>query len=168
MEYYKIHDSTIGYSYDTTNWKKDVEVGDSINKEAHLKSFVNIVTETLTMQDVVFITEKTYKPIYTCQPFIIVGNALSLKKLKEYGFKTFDKWWDESYDDEVNFEKRMNKVTKLLEEIASWDLDKCSEVRKEMREILIHNYNQMLNKDEIIKFYSSIKTDTKNVKKSLL
>jgi len=168
MEYYKTYDSTIGYSYDTTNWKKEVEVGDSINKEAHLKSFVNIVTETLTMKDVVFITEKTFKPIYTCQPFIITGNAFSLKKLKEYGFKTFDKWWDESYDDEINFEKRMNKITKLLEEIASWDLDKCSKIRNEMREILIHNYNQMLSKDEIIKFYSSIKTDTKNVKKSLL
>jgi hypothetical protein len=168
IEYYKTYDSTIGYSYDTTNWKKEVEVGDSINKEAHLKCFVNIVTETLTMEDVVFITEKTYKPIYTCQPFIITGNAFSLKKLKEYGFKTFDKWWDESYDDEINFEKRMNKITKLLEEIASWDLDKCSKIRNEMREILIHNYNQMLSKDEIIKFYSSIKTDTKNVKKSLL
>jgi hypothetical protein len=168
MEYYKTHDSTVGYSYDTTNWKKDVEVGDSINKEAHLKSFVNIVTETLTMQDVVFITEKTYKPIYTCQPFIIAGNALSLKKLKEYGFKTFDKWWDESYDNEINFEKRMSKITKLLEEIASWDLDKCSKIRSEMREILIHNYNQMLSKDEIIKFYSAVRTDTKNVRKSIV
>jgi len=168
MKYYETYDSTVGYSYDTTNWKKDVEVGDSINKEAHLKSFVNIVTETLITQDVVFITEKTFKPIYTCQPFIIVGNAYSLKKLKEYGFKTFNKWWDESYDEEVNFEKRIDQTIKLLEEIASWDLDKCSRIRKEMRETLIHNYNRMLSKDEIIKFYSSIKTDTKNVKTSLL
>ena len=168
IEYYKNYDSTIGYSYDTTNWIKDVQTGDSININAHLNTFVNVITETLTQPDIVFITEKTYKSIYTCQPFIIVGNTYSLKKLKQLGFKTFDKWWDESYDNEIDFEKRMQKITKVLEEIASWDLNKCMEVRKEMREILIHNYNQMLDKNEIVKFYSVIKTDTKNIKKSII
>ena len=114
---------------------------------SHLSAFVNVITETLTMKDVVFITEKTYKSIYVCQPFIIVGNTYSLKKLKELGFKTFSNWWDESYDDEIDFEKRMEKITKVLEDIASWDFDKCSDIRKEMRDVLIHNYNQMLTKD---------------------
>ena len=149
IEYYKTYDSTTEYSYDTNNWLKDVQTGDSINIDAHLKTFVNIVTETLTQKDVVFITEKTYKPIYTCQPFIIVGNTYSLKKLKELGFKTFDKWWDESYDDEIDFEIKMNKIKKILEEIASWDLEKCMLIRNEMKEILIHNYNQMLDKTEL-------------------
>jgi hypothetical protein len=168
IEYYKTYDSTTEYSYDTNNWLKDVQTGDSINIDAHLKTFVNIVTETLTQKDVVFITEKTYKPIYTCQPFIIVGNTYSLKKLKELGFKTFDKWWDESYDDEIDFEIKMNKIKKILEEIASWDLEKCMLIRNEMKEILIHNYNQMLDKTELIKFYSHIKTGTKNVRKSIV
>jgi hypothetical protein len=168
IEYYKKYDSTTEYSYDTKNWIKDVQTGDSINIDAHLKTFVNVVTETLTQKDVVFITEKTYKPIYTCQPFIIVGNPHSLKKLKEYGFKTFDKWWDESYDSEIDFETKMNKITKVLEEIASWDLEKCTLIRNEMKEILIHNYNQMLDKSELVKFYSYIKTDSKNVKKSII
>ena len=168
IEYYKTYDSTTEYSYDTNNWLKDVQTGDSINIDAHLKTFVNIVTETLTQKDVVFITEKTYKPIYTCQPFIIVGNTYSLKKLKELGFKTFDKWWDESYDDEIDFEIKMNKIKKVLEEIASWDLEKCMLIRNQMKEILIHNYNQMLDKTELIKFYSHIKTGTKNVKKSIV
>ena len=168
IEYYKTYDSTTEYSYDTSNWLKDVQTGDSINIDAHLKTFVNIVTETLTQKDVVFITEKTYKPIYTCQPFIIVGNTYSLKKLKELGFKTFDKWWDESYDDEIDFEIKMNKIKKVLEEIASWDLEKCMLIRNEMKEILIHNYNQMLDKTELIKFYSHIKTATRNVRKSIV
>ena len=168
IEYYKTYDSNIGYSYDTNNWFKDVQTGDSINIDAHLKTFVNIVTETLTEKDVVFITEKTYKPIYVCQPFIIVGNTYTLKKMKELGFKTFDKWWDESYDNELDLEKRINKITKVLEEIASWDLEKCTTMRNEMKEILIHNYNQMLDKSELIKFYSHIKTGTKNVKKSII
>lgn len=168
IEYYKTYNSNVGYSYDTTNWVKDVQNGDTININAHLNTFLNIVTETIYHNDVVFLTEKTYKAIYTCQPFIIVGNALTLKKLKELGFKTFDKWWDESYDDEMDFEKRMYKITKLLEEIASWDFEKCTLIRKEMREILIHNYNQMLDISELKKFYSIIQTGTKNVKKSII
>jgi len=168
IEYYKTYNSNIGYSYDTTNWEKDVSAGDTININAHLNTFVNIVTETLYHNDVIFLTEKTYKAIYSCQPFIIVGNSLTLKKLKELGFKTFDKWWDESYDDEMDFEKRMYKITKLLEEIASWDFEKCTLIRKEMREILIHNYNQMLDTTEMQTFYSKIQTDTKKIEKSKL
>jgi hypothetical protein len=168
INYFKNYNSNIGYSYDTTNWKRDVQVGDTINIEAQLKTFVNIVTETLTMQDVVFITEKTYKPIYTCQPFIIVGNAYTLKKMKELGYKTFDKWWDESYDEEIELEKRINAITKILEEIASWDLEKCAAIRKEMKEILIHNYNQMLNNDEQYKIYSALQTGVKEVTKSII
>lgn len=168
IEYYKTYDSNVGYAYDTTNWLEDVSTGDTININAHLKTFVNIVTETLTDNDVVFITEKTYKAIYTCQPFIIVGNAFSLKKLKELGFKTFDKWWDESYDNELDFEKRMYKITKVLEEIATWDLKKCTLIRKEMKEILIHNYIQMLDTTGIEKFYSEIQTDIKKIEKSKL
>jgi hypothetical protein len=168
MEYYTTYDSTIGHSYDTTNWFADVQTGDSINISAHLKTFVNVITETLTSPGIVFITEKTYKSIYTCQPFIIVGNTYTIKKLKELGFKTFDKWWDESYDNELDFKIRIQKIIKVLEEIASWDLDKCTKIRNEMREVLIHNYNKMLDKTEIMKFYSHIKTDTKNVRKSMV
>ena len=87
------------YYYDIPNWEtRKLSAGASLNIEAHLDCFLNIVTETLFNADSIFLSEKTYKPIYMCQPFIIFGNPNSLKKLKELGYKTFDKWWDESYD----------------------------------------------------------------------
>jgi hypothetical protein len=168
IEYYKGYNSKIGYSYDTTNWERDVQVGNTINIEAHLKTFVNIVTETLIEKDVVFITEKTYKPIYACQPFIIVGNAFSLTKMKELGYKTFDKWWDESYDNEVELDIRISKIIKTLEEISSWDFEKCYKIREEMKEVLIYNYNHMLNNDEQYKIYSLLQTGLKDIKKSFI
>jgi hypothetical protein len=88
--------------------------------------------------------------------------------MKELGYKTFDKWWDESYDEEIELEKRINAITKILEEIASWDLEKCAAIRKEMKEILIHNYNQMLNNDEQYKIYSALQTGVKEVTKSII
>ena len=47
----------------------------------------------------------------------MVGNPQSLKVLKKQGFKTFDKWWDESYDDEFDFHKRMDKIVEVMEEM---------------------------------------------------
>jgi hypothetical protein len=168
INFFKNFNSTIGYPYDTKNWKKDVQVGNTININAHLDTFINIVTETLTDDNIIFITEKTYKPIYVCQPFIIVGNAHSLKKLKELGYKTFDKWWDESYDEEMDFICRLKSIIKLLEEISTWDFKKCDSIRKEMKEVLIHNYNRMLSNNEQYKIYSSLQTDSKNIVKKII
>jgi hypothetical protein len=46
----------------------------------------------------VFITEKTFKPIAFQHPFMIFGNAGTLKHLKKLGFETYENLFDESYD----------------------------------------------------------------------
>ena len=43
-----------------------------------------------------------------------------MEMLKAKGFKTFDKWWDESYDEEIDLELRIQKIVKILEEIAKF------------------------------------------------
>ena len=127
------------YYFDIVNWEKQtLSSGAHLNIKAHLDSFVNIVTETLFDDQSIFLTEKTYKPIYMCQPFIIFGNPHSLKKLKELGYKTFDKWWDESYDDEMDVNLRFQKIVIILEKITEWDMDKCFEIKKEM--VLLQNW----------------------------
>jgi hypothetical protein len=150
------------YYYDIPNWEnRKLSAGASLNTNAHLDCFVNIVTETLFDVDSIFISEKTYKPIYMCQPFIIFGNPHSLKKLKELGYKTFDKWWDESYDNEININKRFDKIVNILEEIAAWDMDKCFSIKQEMQNILIHNYKNMFKIDYISNLFNILKTDIK-------
>ena len=115
-----------------------------INKKAHSTSFVNVVTESYTVEPTVFFSEKTYKPIQTLQPFILFGNPHSLKKLKEVGYETFDRWWDESYDDEVDISRRFEKICNVMEEICTWDLNKCFEITNEMEEVLLHNFNHLV------------------------
>jgi hypothetical protein len=156
------------YYYDVPNWENQkIGGGARLNIQSHLDCFVNIVTETLFDVDSIFISEKTYKPIYLCQPFIIFGNPYSLKKLKELGYKTFDKWWDESYDVELNINNRFKKIICILEEISEWDMDKCFDVKQEMQEILIHNYKNMFKTDEIQNLFEVLKCDIKS-KKTLI
>lgn len=156
------------YYYDIPNWhNRKISAGASLNIEAHLECFVNIITETLFNNTSIFLSEKTYKPIYMCQPFIIFGNPHSLKKLKKYGFKTFDKWWDESYDEIEDINERHKKIINILEIISEWDIDKCFEIKKEMKDILIHNYKKLFENEEIYNIFSLLKCENKP-KKSII
>ena len=60
--------------------------------------------------------------------------------LKSYGFKTFDKWWDESYDTVNNPEEKTEKLNNLFLELSNWSHDKWCSTLKEMSPILTQNY----------------------------
>jgi hypothetical protein len=112
--------------------------------------FVDIVTETVFSGDSFFISEKTWRPIITKRPFIIMSNRNFLANFKRLGFKTFDQWWDESYD-LYSGQDRIKQVERILEVIATWTLEELSVKLLEMHEVLEHNYNvfRSLNYDVI-------------------
>jgi hypothetical protein len=153
LNFLRNFDSTIGIKYDTEELYS-FNLTRSINREAQRKTFVNIVNETLYEDNTIYITEKTVKPISCAQPFIILGNKGSLKKLKEMGYMTFDRWWDESYDDGENIDCRIEKVVQVIREISTWDSDKCFEVTQEMEETLIHNFNLLMSNNEINELFN--------------
>ena len=76
------------------------------------------------------------------------------------GFRTFDKWWDESYDEETQFSKRLEKIVTILEEISSWSLDECFRITQEMEEVLVHNFNHMLSDDDIFNLFKLLASNT--------
>jgi hypothetical protein len=129
--------------------------------------FLFLVTESLINNNTLFISEKTFKPIYALRPFIILGNPNILNKIKEMGFKTFDKWWDESYDTESNLTKRINKILNILEFICNKDNNELICMLKEMEEILIHNHNLFMEIKEP-KFVEYLKLNGFNKKFKLL
>jgi hypothetical protein len=151
LKFYSTYDSSKHYVYDESDLENNKAA--SLNKLAHSNTFLNIVTESLIDDRSIFYSEKIYKPMYCAQPFVLIGNPFSLKKLKELGFKTFEKWWDESYDLETTFTKRFEKIIDTLEYIASWDMDKCYQVTQEMEETLKHNFELMISNNEVIKLF---------------
>jgi len=102
------------------------------------------VCETSCHSDYTFITEKTLRPVINLQPFIIFGNPYTLKSLKELGFKTFDKWVDESYDLEINTNKRFELAYNEILKISKLDIDEIHEIYFDMFEILEHNFNNLV------------------------
>jgi len=115
------------------------------NNQICLDTFVTVVSEAqfADSDNTLFISEKTYKVIACRQPFIIMGNKDTLKKLRECGYKTFDGFIDESYDSLPNFE-RMEAIIKSIKKIINIE-DKI-EWFKSMEDIVEHNYNTFISK----------------------
>lgn len=91
----------------------------NFSQNANLDSYITIIPETHfdDEQETIFISEKTFKVIASHQPFMILGNRGSLKKLKDMGYKTFQGLIDESYDDLENLER----INAIIEELRNFD-----------------------------------------------
>ena len=109
------------------------------------KTFISIVTETLVQNDTLFITEKTWKPIIMGHPFMIYGNKNTLKYLKNLGYKTFDKWIDESYDIEDDYIIRAGLIVREIEKFSKFTIDELKIIRKEMLSICDYNRMHFIN-----------------------
>ena len=112
-------------------------------KNEYENTYFTIVSETNAESDYCFITEKTVKPIMNLHPFVVLGNPHTLKVLKSYGLKTFDRWWDESYDDEFDFKKRSEMVLNIVNDLCSKTKEEWNELLKEMSDTLQFNKKQL-------------------------
>ncbi len=117
-------------------------------KDEYEKTYFSIVSETNAENNYLFVTEKTIKPIMNLHPFFINGNPGILKHLKSLGFQTFDKWWDESYDNELDFKKRTDMLIEQVKLV-------CSKSKSEMKDMIwqmtpILKYNKSLVKQKFV------------------
>jgi hypothetical protein len=104
-------------------------------------SLVYVPTETIYFGCRTHLTEKTFKAIALEMPFVLVAPAGSLKYLREYGFKTFADVFDESYDDETDDVRRIERVTKLLKDLDTLSLQERQQLHRACLPIVEYNYN---------------------------
>jgi hypothetical protein len=118
------------------------------------ESFVDVVCESRYAQPTGNLSEKTFQPIQYQTPFILVAPPFTLKYLKSLGFKTFSRWWDESYDKETSHMERLIKIYKIVEYIDSLQISDLEDMYKEMLPTLKKNHRVLkdfLNKSHISK-----------------
>lgn len=126
---------------------KNVNHWNKISPRLKNENLIFIVTETPFQSDeLLFITEKTWKPILLKMPFILLSNAGSLKYLKSIGFKTFDHMWSEKYDSILDEYKRLNEICNLVESLSKLDNSKLKELINNNMHVLEHNYNLLLSR----------------------
>lgn len=113
--------------------------------ELCLDSFLTVVSEASFADEnnTLFLSEKTFKAIVCRHPFIILGDRGSLAKLRELGYKTFDGFIDESYD-ELPSHKRMDAIINALQKLKKEK--NLIKWYKRLQPILDHNYNRLKNR----------------------
>lgn len=108
-------------------------------------AYVNLVTETSFPYNTgIFFTEKTYKPVWAFQPFLLLAAPHSLDRFKKLGFKTFDRWWNESYDEIEDYQDRLEAVMKVVDQVCAMSLGDLHKMCLDMEDVLVHNFNQYI------------------------
>lgn len=106
--------------------------------------FVDIINETQITGNCFFVTEKTWRCIVARRPFIVMGGVNFLNNLKRLGFKTFNKWWSEEYD-MYGLHHRIEKIAKLINQIALLSHNDLVTMLNDMQDILDHNYRTFVD-----------------------
>jgi hypothetical protein len=123
---------------------------DAINIPLYHRFFCEIVCETNFTQGF-FPTEKIWRPMLYKTPFIVVGAPGFVENLKALGFRTFDAYWDETYDTislgaDDTFQwswlrQKHNNINSIISMLASKNNSELQEMYDSMQDILDHNYN---------------------------
>jgi hypothetical protein len=135
--------------------KESFEVARAYRKDIYLTSYIYIVTETNFEKDI-FLTEKICNPMAVLQPFILFGAYGYLKYLRSIGFKTFDGFIDESYDDEFDDKKRYLKICKEVERLSNMDLKDIHNWYLSIKDILVHNRNHLISFADKVMFKDNL------------
>jgi hypothetical protein len=111
---------------------------------------MSVITETKFDEDVVFLTEKVFKPLALGHPLILIASAGTLSALKELGFRIDWCGIDPSYNDIVDHKKRLEKTHEvLIDWIKLPREEKIKRIQSSMSTIQ-HNFDLMRSRD----FYS--------------
>lgn len=104
-------------------------------------SLVYVPTETVYFGRRTHLTEKTFKAIALEMPFVLVAPAGSLEYMREYGFQTFAGILDESYDEETDDLRRVERVVKLLKDLDNLSVRERQQIHQACLPRVEHNYN---------------------------
>ena len=111
-------------------------------------TYCEIVTETVFDESTIQMSEKTFKPLFNLMPFIVVGSAGHLEKVKEFGYKTFPSIFDESYDLMEDDRQRMQMIKSEIKRVCNLSLNKLHEKYYDIIDDLVYNRDHFHRNNE--------------------
>ena len=107
---------------------------------------IDVVVESHVTGNTFYVTEKTVRPMLLKKPFIMYASKNYLDYLHQLGFKTFNNFWNETYD---GFEKkdRFNQILLLIDDLVAKSPAELVAMYNDMTDVLDHNYNLLLSQN---------------------
>jgi hypothetical protein len=122
--------------------------------DLHSKTLFSIVNETLISNyknTSLFFSEKLLKPIINYQPMIIYGQPGINRQIQMLGFKTYNNYFDLSFDDETNdvlrYKKLLISIENTIKHLKSLSRDEQIAWRFKESELLIYNREVFVRKE---------------------
>jgi len=124
----------------------------------YISTEISVILETVFDDSRVHLTEKTLRAIACGHPFILAAGPGSLQYLRDYGFKTFAPWIDESYDLEQNSFERLGKILNAMKQIQNLQGRQAENFYQNTKKIADFNKKHFFSQ----KFWDSIDCELKN------
>ena len=129
-----------------------VNLAETLVLEDFMNTYVSLVSESLVEDKIIFPTEKIWKPIIFYHPFIVISEVGFLEQLRKFGYKTFSDWFDESYDKELNQDKRLDMVINEIKKLTKMTHEELQDMLHEMMPILKHNFKTYMSRSKSQEF----------------
>ena len=146
--------------------KKDIlKIPEWVTESEVASAYFNITLDSYFLPEnknnlrQLYITEKIYIPMCYKQFYILFGRPHTLKFMKSIGYKTFNTIIDESYDNELDNEKRFVMAYKEARKICALNLDQIEKLYQKVEPIVEYNYNLIQKK--IDQTYERLKENVK-------
>ena len=137
--------SSITHSVQSVKWDGSTpSASQIIPVDIYNQTYYSIVAETTQFNEYSFFTEKVAKPLVSRRPFIAFAGVNYLANLRKLGFLTFDCIVDESYDQELNLEKRYAMAWQQVECLLNQNPDN---ILQQCQDVIDHNANWFLQTD---------------------
>ena len=126
--------------------------------DLHSKTVFSIVNETLISSynnTSLFFSEKLLKPIINYQPMVIYGQPGINRKITTLGFKTYEDYFDLSFDNELDdvlrYKKLLASVEHTVTHLRSLSRDEQIAWRFKQLDLLIYNRAVFVRKENTMK-----------------
>jgi hypothetical protein len=115
--------------------------GDAIvNPDAYVDTSFSLVTETIFDYPHTFRTEKIWKPMIMCHPFVVAANSGYYRDLHRAGFRTFGNLIDESFD---QIDDPTNRAIRLVAVVKDICYNGAEAFLEAARSVCKYNYQQL-------------------------
>jgi hypothetical protein len=139
--------TTLKLDFDREDLVEDIDGNQLLCPPQYSGACFDIVNETSVSDSVLFITDKTWKPILQKTPFIIHGSKNTHKHLEEYfGIKPYTDLFDYRFDT-LDYNERFTSIKDdNLERLLNMDINELNEIvnSDKMQELLEYNKKQLL------------------------
>ena len=98
-----------------------------LKADPYQDTYFSLITETVFDYPYSFRTEKIWKPIAMGHPWIAVSNAGYYRDMHNLGFQTFGHVIDETFDQIINSQDRLERIAIVVEDLCQQDLAKFAQ-----------------------------------------